>query len=80
MIIDLVRTEKAMNDLLNNNLHLIVDLKATKPEIKEFIEKTFNVKVKSIRTHINMEGKKIAIVKIAKEYNAQELYDKLSVG
>ncbi len=80
MIVDVLKTEKAMNDLLNNKLYLIVDLKATKPDIKKFIEETFKVKVLSVRTHINMKGQKIAIVKIDKSYNAQEIYDKLSVG
>lgn len=80
MIYELVRTEKAINDLLNNKLYFIVDIRATKPAIKEFIEKSFNVKVESIRTHINMKGQKIAIVKLSKDYSAQELYDRLSLG
>lgn len=80
MIVSILRTEKAMNDLMNNKLYFIVDLKATKPEIKEFVEKNFNVKVESVRTHINMRGEKIAIVKLTKEYNANEILDRITIG
>ncbi|MEM0382766.1 MAG: 50S ribosomal protein L23 [Candidatus Anstonellales archaeon] len=80
MIIAILRTEKAMNDLMNNKLYFIVDLKATKPQIREFVEKNFNVKVESVRTHINMRGEKIAIVKLAKDYNANEILDKITIG
>ncbi|MEM1970878.1 MAG: 50S ribosomal protein L23 [Candidatus Anstonellales archaeon] len=80
MIIAILRTEKAMNDLMNNKLYFIVDLRATKPQIKEFVEKNFNVKVESVRTHINMRGEKIAIVKLAKDYNANEILDKITIG
>ncbi|MEM0356641.1 MAG: 50S ribosomal protein L23 [Candidatus Anstonellales archaeon] len=80
MIIAILRTEKAMNDLMNNKLYFIVDLRATKPQIREFVEKNFNVKVESVRTHINMRGEKIAIVKLAKDYNANEILDKITIG
>ena len=79
MIRDVKRTEKAM-DLADqqNTLTLVVDLKATKPEIKEQVEKMFNVKVAHVRTHINFKGEKIAYVKLTKEHNAQEILDSLT--
>lgn len=80
MIEEVIRTEKAVNDLMNNKIHFIVNIKATKPEIKKYLEEMFKIKVESIRTHINMKGQKIAIVKLAKDFSAQELYDKLLVG
>ncbi|NPA22270.1 MAG: 50S ribosomal protein L23 [Candidatus Micrarchaeota archaeon] len=79
MIKDVKRTEKAMDLAEQQNvLTLVVDLKATKPEIKSYVEKTFNVKVASVRTLINFKGEKIAYVKLAKEHNAQEILDNLT--
>lgn len=80
MIVDVLKTEKSMNDLMNNKIYLIVDMKATKPQIKEYLQKVFNIKAESIRTHINMRGQKIAIVKLAKDQNAQEILDRLTIG
>ncbi|MCS7122467.1 MAG: 50S ribosomal protein L23 [Candidatus Micrarchaeota archaeon] len=80
MIIDILKTEKSMNDISNNKIYFIVDIRATKPQIREYLEKVFNIKVESIRTHINMRGQKIAIVKLAKDQNAQEILDRLTIG
>ena len=52
-----VITEKSQNDLANGKYTFKVDPKANKLEIKEAIEKIFNVKVTAIRT-INVKPKK----------------------
>ncbi len=79
MIKDIKRTEKAM-DLADqqNTLTFVVDMKATKPEIKQYVEKTFNVEVQSVRTLINFKGEKIAYVRLKSKYNAQEILDNLT--
>ena len=52
-----VITEKSQMDKANGKYTFKVDPKANKIEIKQAIEKIFNVKVKSIRT-INVKPKK----------------------
>jgi large subunit ribosomal protein L23 len=51
-------TEKATKLLSNTNTYVfIVDINASKPEIKNAIERVFNVSVKSINTIVN-KGKR----------------------
>lgn len=52
-----VITEKSQNAKMEGKYTFKVDPRAKKPEIKEAIEKIFNVKVKAIRT-INVKPKK----------------------
>ena len=52
-----VITEKSENEKANGKYTFKVDTKANKIEIKEAIEKLFNVKVTSIRT-LNVKPKK----------------------
>jgi len=48
-----LRTEKSVSDGENKNaFHFEVDMKANKIQIKEAVEKCFNVKVKDVRTLI----------------------------
>lgn len=56
MIIDNVKsfvlTEKAVRVLVNNNQYTFdVDPKLAKPQIRQFIEKVFDVKVVAVNTH-----------------------------
>ncbi|MEM3949081.1 MAG: 50S ribosomal protein L23, partial [Zestosphaera sp.] len=52
-------TEKALTLVeRENTLVFIVELKATKHQIREAIEKLFSVKVEEVRTAITMEGEK----------------------
>ncbi len=56
-------TEKSMRLMeAENKLLFVVDLKATKPEIKQAIEKIFNVKVTKVRTVITPDTQKRAYV------------------
>jgi ribosomal protein uL23 len=73
-------TEKAVDSIeKNNKIVFIVGQKATKPEIKNQIEKEFNVKVESVNVLNDMKGRKRAIVKIAKEFKANDIAMKLGV-
>ncbi len=55
-ILSPVITEKATNGSANNQVTFRVASTATKPVIKEAIEKLFNVKVNAVNTH-NRKGK-----------------------
>jgi large subunit ribosomal protein L23 len=72
-------TEKTM--LLmeqQNKLEFIVDRRANKKDIKVSIEKLFEVKVKSVNTFINKEGKH-AIVRFTKDFSAEDLGMRIGV-
>ncbi len=73
-------TEKCV-DLIEkeNKLVFRVDKGATKAQIREGIEKLYNVKVDSINTSIDTKGHKKAFVKLAKESSAADLATKLNV-
>jgi large subunit ribosomal protein L23 len=56
VIVSPVITEKATNASEHNKVVFKVALTATKPQIKEAVEKLFDVKVKSVNT-LRREGK-----------------------
>jgi large subunit ribosomal protein L23 len=56
IIIKPVVTEKSMNLLADNTYTFIVDKKANKTEVKNAIEKLFEVKVEKVNT-MNIKGK-----------------------
>lgn len=75
-----VATEKAMRLMESENtLVFIVDRKARKPEIREAIEKTFDVKVARVNSAIDRQGHKRAFVKLASESPAIDLATKLGM-
>lgn len=72
-------TEKSMNLMDKNNaLEFIVRRDANKKQIKEAIEKLFDVKVKKVRTRITTRGKH-AIVVFMPEYKAEEIGMRIGV-
>ncbi|HEC86583.1 MAG: 50S ribosomal protein L23 [Thermoplasmata archaeon] len=72
-------TEKTM-DLMekNNALEFVVKRNATKKQIKNAIEKMFEVKVKKVNTKITKNGKH-AIVMFPPEYKAEEIGMRIGV-
>lgn len=52
-----IMTEKSSNLAQDNTITLSVDVKANKTQIKQAVEKVFNVKVESVNT-INVRPKK----------------------
>jgi large subunit ribosomal protein L23 len=79
MIKGVLRTEKALKlATREHTIPFIVDLRASKPEIKEEIERLYGVKVETVRTLIR-DGKKIAFVKFAPEVNVEELASSLNL-
>ncbi|MEM2910157.1 MAG: 50S ribosomal protein L23 [Nitrososphaerota archaeon] len=62
-----------------NKITFIVDIKATKKQIKDAVEKLYEVKVEKVNTLITPLGEKKAFVKLKPEYSASELAVKLGI-
>lgn len=62
-----------------NKLIFIVDRKDKKPEIRSEIEKMFNIKVTSINTLIDRDGKKKAIVTLSNDNLALDVATNLGL-
>jgi large subunit ribosomal protein L23 len=63
----------------NNTLEFLVNMRATKPEIKKSLEELYDLEIISIRTMITSRGEKKAVVKLAKEGSANELATRLGL-
>ena len=75
-----VISEKAIEKVESENtLTFIVDIKATKHDIKRAVEELFGVKVIKVRTLITPRGEKKAYVKLSPEHNASEIASRLGV-
>ncbi|KAF5411127.1 MAG: 50S ribosomal protein L23 [Candidatus Methanogasteraceae archaeon] len=73
-------TEKATIQLEENNkLQFIVDVNATKNQIKRDIEGIYGFDVASIRTMITPKGKKKAIVTFVKDDAANDLATRIGL-
>ncbi len=73
-------TEKAMNDMdFENKLQFIVDLDATKPEIREDISERYDVTVTKVNTQITMNVTKKATVRLSEDDDAQEVASRIGV-
>jgi len=80
-------TEKSMNHISGtpvqsntdgNRLEFIVRRDSTKPEIKEAFERRYEVKVEMVNTRIMKDGKH-AIIKLTKDYSAEEVGMRLGI-
>ncbi len=74
-------TEKAINMIEKENKLVFILKKTsfTKKDVKKVIEEEFKVKVEKVNTLIDRKGKKRAIVKLKKEYSAQDIATKLGI-
>ncbi|MEL9908812.1 MULTISPECIES: 50S ribosomal protein L23 [Desulfurococcus] len=80
VIIRPLQSEKALTLIdKQNTLTFIVDIDASKTEIKRAVEELFNVKVEDVRTLITPRGEKKAYVKLAPEYKASEVASQLGL-
>lgn len=72
-------TEKIMKMIeIENVLCFETDRKTTKEQIKNEVEKLFDVKVDKVRTMIR-KNKKTAYVKLKPEFNASDIATKLGI-
>ncbi len=62
-----------------NKLVIEVDIKATKHQIKEAIEKLYGVKVEKINTLITPKGKKKAYVKLSEFDDATDIASRMGL-
>ena len=73
-------TEKAMNAMdFDNKLQFVVDLDATKPEIRDEVESNYEVSVVDVNTMVTMQGTKKAIVTLSEEDDAQDVASRIGV-
>ena len=73
-------TEKAVNMIeAENKLIFVVNKNATKPIVKEAVEKLYKVKVSKVNIIKDMKSRKKAIVTISKEFKADDIATKLGV-
>ena len=73
-------TEKAMNDMdFENKLQFVVNVDASKPEIREEVEQRFDIDVVKINTQITMNGTKKATVTLSEDDDAQEIASRIGV-
>ena len=72
--------EKSMNMVeMENKLVFIVNPKSSKREIKEAVEKNFNVRVIRISTMITTRGQKKASVKLHPDDSAADIASRLGM-
>lgn len=75
-----ITTEKAVRLMESQNkLTFIIDRDASKPEIKEAVEKAFKVKIIKINTLITPQGVKKAYIKLAPETPALDVATQLGL-
>ena len=75
-----ISTERSIRLIESENkLVFAVDLKATKAQVKEEIERLFGAKVERVNTHITPDAQKRAIVKFAAESPAIDIATKLGL-
>ncbi|MGB9732712.1 MAG: 50S ribosomal protein L23 [Candidatus Micrarchaeia archaeon] len=75
-----IATEKAINMVERNNIiTYVVDMRATKKEIKEEFEKEFNVKVDKVSIIREPANRKKAYIKLNPQYKASDIALKLKL-
>ena len=76
-----VTTEKAIGMIeRENKIVFVVDTRANRKQVKEAIEKTYNVKVDYVNVMITIDGRKKAFIKLAKGYSADDIAAKLKIA
>ena len=73
-------TEKAMDKMdFENTLQFIVDLEATKPDVKAAIQERYDVAVESVNTMVTPDGEKKANVRLSEDDDAQDVASRIGV-
>ncbi len=80
IIVRFVLTEKSLRLAeKENKITLIVRRESNKKQIREIVEKLYNVKVVKVNTLITPQGEKKAYVKLSPEHNAMDLLSRLGL-
>ncbi|KAK3606436.1 hypothetical protein CHS0354_041377 [Potamilus streckersoni] len=73
-------TESAMKKIEDNNtLVFIVDKRANKPEIKLAVKSLYDIDVAKVNTLIRPDGEKKAYVRLAPDYDALDVANKIGI-
>ncbi|KAJ8788599.1 hypothetical protein J1605_005330 [Eschrichtius robustus] len=73
-------TESAMKKIEDNNtLVFIVDVKANKHQIKQAVKKLYDTDVAKVNTLIRPGGEKKACVRLAPDYDALDVANKIGI-
>ncbi|XP_042557081.1 60S ribosomal protein L23a-like [Dipodomys spectabilis] len=70
-------TESAMKKIEDNTLAFIVDVKANKHQIKQAVKKLYDIDVAKVNTLIRPDGEKKAYVRLAPDYDALDVANKI---
>ena len=62
-----------------NKLAFVVNLKASKSDVKRAVEQLYEVKVESVNTQVTPRGEKKAFVKLHPDYKAADVAIKLGI-
>merc|ERR1711909_223981 len=73
-------TESAMKKIEDNNtLVFIVDIRANKPQIKAAVKKLYDIDVSKVNTLVRPDGQKKAYVRLAPDYDALDVANKIGI-
>ncbi|MFO7872434.1 MAG: 50S ribosomal protein L23 [Candidatus Undinarchaeales archaeon] len=73
-------TEKCLDAAdFENKVTFIVNLKSNKNDIKNAVEKLYNVEVSNVSTLITAKGQKKALVKLTSDYSAEDIVGRMGV-
>ncbi|EDO47563.1 predicted protein [Nematostella vectensis] len=73
-------TESAMKKIEDNNtLVFIVDVRANKPQIKAAVKKLYDIVVSKVNTLVRPDGQKKAYVRLAPDYDALDVSNKIGI-
>eukprot|EP00931_Biecheleriopsis_adriatica_P084393 TRINITY_DN581_c0_g3_i2.p1 TRINITY_DN581_c0_g3~~TRINITY_DN581_c0_g3_i2.p1 ORF type:complete len:146 (-),score=50.02 TRINITY_DN581_c0_g3_i2:92-529(-) len=75
-----VTTESAMKKIEEiNTLVFLVDIKATKPKIKEAVKQLYDVQCAKVNTLIRPDGRKKAYVHLTQDYDALDVANRIGI-
>ena len=73
-------TESAMKKIEDNNtLVFLVNIKANKHQIKAAVKKLYDINIAKVNTLIRPDGQKKAYVKLAADYDALDVANKIGI-
>ncbi|XP_032614267.1 large ribosomal subunit protein uL23-like [Hylobates moloch] len=72
-------TESAKKIEDNNTLAFIMDVKANKHQIKQVVKKLYDIDVAKVNTLIRPDGEKKAYVRLAPDYDALDVANKIGI-
>lgn len=73
-------TEAAMKKIEDNNtLVFLVHTKANKNHIKQSVKKLYDINVAKVNTLIRPDGKKKAYARLARDYDALDVANKIGI-